>query len=131
DLRRSVDDTMNPITGEHDIEIGGQRYTVRFDWDALAEVTTKHGDSPNLFSPDVVASVASIGMKKHHPEMTPERIKELSPPLVPFAKSIQTALQYAYFGDEALPEDSKKKKSPRKGGLCQGIRRLFGKASAP
>ena len=124
---------MNPITGEYGIQIADQQYTVRFDWDALAEVTEKHGDNPNVFNPEVVASVASIGMQKRHPEMTPQRIKELSPPLVPFAKCVQAALKYAYFGADELPvetvdDDSKKKTSPKRAGLCQRIKRLFGKA---
>jgi len=119
---------MNPITGEFEIEMDGRRYTVKFDWDALAEVSVKHGDNPNLFNPDIVASVAAIGMKRKHPEMTTERIKEISPPLIPFARDVQTALQYAYFGNEDLPqEDGKKKRSQPGDGLWQRIRRLFGK----
>ena len=121
---------MNSTTGEYEIDIWGKPYAVRFDWDTLAEVTEKHGDSPNLFNPGVVASVASIGMKKRHPEMTPERIKELSPPLIPFAKGIQAALHSAYFGAESLPQsegDEKKKTSQKKGGLLRRIGRLFGK----
>lgn len=83
--------------------INGERYTLRFTWKALAEIEGTHGDNPNLFKPEVVASVASAGMRERHPEMTPERIMELSPPLMPFARDVQTAIQWAYFGNEALP----------------------------
>lgn len=115
---------MNPITGEYDITIVGKKYTLRYDWQALAEVEATHGQEPNLFSAEVVASVASSGLKRRHPEMTPEKIMELSPPLVPFATSVQTALQWAYFGDELLPEGDSKKKAA-KGGSWKRIRSLF------
>ena len=67
------------------LTINGQRYQIRFSWDALQEINGKHGDGPNMFNPDVVASIAAIGMAKYHPEMTAQKIKELSPPLIPFA----------------------------------------------
>lgn len=118
---------MNPITGEHDITIAGKPYVLRYDWAALSEVEAAHGQAPNLFSPDVVASVAAAGLKRKHPEMTAERIKELSPPLVPLAHAVQTALQWAYFGDEGIPEDTGDKKKATRGGLSGRIRSLFRK----
>ncbi|MFA5706800.1 MAG: hypothetical protein WDA41_10635 [Candidatus Neomarinimicrobiota bacterium] len=116
---------MNPITGEAEITIAGQAYSIRYDWAALAEVEAAHGQAPNLFSPDVVASVAAAGLKRKHPDMTAERIKELSPPLVPLAHAVQTALQWAYFGDEGIPEDTGDKKKATRGGLSGRIKRLF------
>lgn len=116
---------MNPITGEHDITIAGRPYTLRYDWAALAEVESAHGQAPNLFSPDVVASVAAAGLKRQHPEMTAERIKELSPPLVPLAHAVQTALQWAYFGAEGIPDDAGDKKKATPSGLFGRIRSLF------
>lgn len=113
---------MNPITGEQEIDIAGKKYILRFDWQALSELQAKHGDAPNLFNAEVVASVASIGLRKY-PEMTAERIKELSPPLIPFANSVQRAIQYAYFGGEALPKDDDVKKNRPKAGLLQRLLR--------
>ena len=108
---------MNPITCEMEIEIAGKKYILRFDWQALSELQAAHGDAPNLFHADIVASVASIGLKKRHPEMTAERIKELSPPLIPFANAVQKAIQFAYFGPDAVPADSAdvKKNRPKDG----------------
>jgi len=117
---------MNYITGEAEVKINGKDYTLRYDWGCLSEIETAHGDNPNLFNPDIVASVASIGLKKRYPEMTPEHIKELSPPLIPFAKAVQLAMQYAYFGQEAIPKDSEKKNLKRVG-LLQHIKQLFRK----
>ena len=118
---------MNPITGDVTVEINGKGYTLRFDWSCLAEIEMAHGDSPNLFNPDVVASVAAIGFKRNHPEMTADVIKEISPPLLPFARTVQTAMQYAYFGMEGVPSDVGEKKSPPKDGWSMRIKRLFGK----
>ena len=116
---------MNPITGESQVVIGGKEYTIRFDWSCLAEIESAHGDNPNFFNPKIVADIAAIGMKKKHPEMTEEKILELSPPLMPFATAVQRAMRFAYFGNEAIPEDNQKKNLPKTGGLLQHIKRLF------
>jgi hypothetical protein len=123
----------NPITGEAQVEIQGKQYTLRFDWEAIAAVNAVHGDGPNMFDPVVVASVAAIGMKKYHPEMTAERIRELSPPLIPFAAAVQQALQWAYFGAEAPPAGKAEKKSLPLGrtGWWRRIRQLAGMGSTP
>jgi len=119
---------MSKIDGNFKIEIAGNPYTMRFDWQALSEVETAHGDTPNLFNSEVVASVASFGLIRNHPELTKGRIIELSPPLVPFIKSVQQALNWAYFGKDTIPEDVEKKKVlPIMSGLLKPIRRLFGK----
>lgn len=116
------------ITGEYKIIIDGEEYTLRYDWKALSEVEAAHGDTPNLFNSDIVASVASFGMVRKHPEMTKDRIIELSPPLVPFINSVQKALNWAYFGKDSTPEDTEKKKMlPTLAGLLRLLKRLFGK----
>ena len=117
---------MNPITGAAEVEIAGEKYTIRFDWSCLAEIESTHGDNPNLFNPDIVASVAAIGMKKYHPELTAAKILELSPPLIPFATAVQKAMQYAYFGAESIPKDDQKKNVQKKGGLSKRIKWVFG-----
>ncbi len=116
---------MNPITGEAEVAIGDVKYTIRFDWGCLAEIEAVHGDSPNMFNPDIVASVAAIGMKKHHPEMTVEKILELSPPLIPFATAVQVAMQFAYFGPESIPKDDQKKNAQKRDGLFHRIKQVF------
>lgn len=121
---------MNPITGEAEVRIDGAAYTIRYDWDSLAAIEEAHGESPNLFDPDVIASVAAIGFRRHHPDLTAERIKALSPPLVPFAAQVQQALQWAYFGPDGVPEESggaKKKTDPARVGFWRRIRRPWRK----
>jgi len=121
----------NPITGTALVEIQGKQYTLRFDWEAIAQVNAVHGDGPNMFDPIVVASVAAIGMQKYHPEMTAERIRELSPPLIPFAAAVQQALQWAYFGAEKPPASEKKKAGPGKIGWWRRISQRAGMGSIP
>ena len=96
---------MNVLTGEKMIHIGGHEHVLKFTWRALSEIEQKYGDRPNLFDPDVIAVIAAIGLRDRHPEMTAERIMDVSPPLVPFAKAVQTAIQWAYFGPEGIPND--------------------------
>lgn len=115
---------MNAITGTVEISLSGQSYTLRFDWDGLAAIEVTHGENPNLFDVDTVASIAAIGFRRQHPELTAAKIKELSPPLLPFALLVQQALQWAYFGPEGMPdepEDAKKKTTPKKTGFWKRI----------
>lgn len=116
---------MNPVTGEQEIEIEGKRYALRFDWAALSEIEQKYGEKPNMFDASVVSGVAEAGFRARHPELTSARIMELSPPLVPFAHAVQQALQWAYFGPEAVPSGLKKKTVRNEGGLLRLFGRLF------
>ena len=121
---------MNKITGEKIVVIGGQDYVLKYTWKALSEIEEKYGDKPNLFSPEVLSIVACAGLRDRHPEMTAGEIMRLSPPLMPFVRDVQMALQWAYFGAEAIPPDDGEpvKKNLQAGGLwrrfitrCQSV----------
>lgn len=116
---------INKITGDNEIAIAGRVYTLRYDWRALAEVVQRHGDSPNMMNPEIIASIAAIGLAKCYPEMTMDVIMELSPPLIPFSRAVQEAIQWAYFGPQAVPDSIKKKNSRPKDGLWRRLRRRF------
>ena len=119
---------MNPVTGEKAVVIGGQPCAMRFTWRALAEIESRFGDNPNLFNAEVVAAVAAAGLRDRHPDLTAERIMDLSPPLIPFARDVQQALRWAYFGPEDVPEGSTGvKKNSRAGGLWRRFTRLCGR----
>jgi hypothetical protein len=109
----------SPVTGHLEIDVFGNRLTMRYTWKAIAEIEAKYGDAPNLFDPDTIAHVAAAGLKDSHPEYTAERILELSPPLVPFARAVQDALHMAYFGTESIPEAGPVKKNRFTGGLSR------------
>ena len=119
---------MNPVTGEKAVIIGGQSCTMRFTWRALAEIESRFGDNPNLFNAEVVAAVAAAGLRDRHPDMTADRIMDLSPPLIPFARDVQQALRWAYFGPEDVPEGSTGvKKNRRADGPWRRFTRLCGR----
>ena len=114
------------ITGMKEIKINKKVYYLRFTWAALAEISTKFGDNPNLFEPETMAFVGSAGMRAKHPEMTSEKIMELSPPLIPFANDVQEALTWAYFGDQGVPKDEGSVKKKRTlTGLLNHIKMRF------
>ena len=116
---------MNAITGEKIVKIGGQNYVMRFTWAALAEIEQKYGDNPNLFNAEVIAFIASAGMLDKQPEMTSEKIMELSPPLMPFVSAVQEALQWAYFGKGNIPSKDDVKKNRQRVGLLRRFVSLF------
>lgn len=93
---------MNKYTGETFIELGGKSYTIVFDWKALAAVRSLYGDEQDalLMRGDVnaVANVLACGLMRHHPEMTAEKIIDLSPPFIPTVKALDVALNAAYYG---------------------------------
>ena len=117
------------ITGMKRIDIDGKSYSLRYTWAVLAEVAEKYGDSPNLFQPETVAFVGSVGMREKYPEMTPEKLMELSPPLIPFANDVQQALSWAYFGDQGVPEDDGVKKKRTLTGWIRHIGRRLSRGS--
>jgi hypothetical protein len=113
------------ITGVKVIVINNKEYRLRYSWAVLAEISEKYGDSPNLFDPETVAFVGAAGLRERHPEMTPEKIMEISPPLIPFANAVQKALEWAYFGGKGIPDEDIKKKQTLIGWLKHTRRRLF------
>jgi len=116
---------MNRITGERTVDINGQGYVMRFTWRALAEVEAEYGDNPNLFKPEVLAKVTAAGLREKHPDMTPERIMELSPPLMPLCSAVREAIQWAYFGGEVVPKTETAATDVKKNRLADGLSRLI------
>jgi len=112
------------ITGFKTTKINNRSYYLRYTWAALAEVSQKYGDEPDVFDPETLSFVGSAGLREKHPELTPEKLMEISPPLVTFANDVQQALTWAYFGDQGIPEDGVKKKPILIGWLNRIIKRL-------
>ena len=91
---------MNPLTGECPVDICGQTYTLRFTWSAVAEIQAAYGDDPKLEDLATIAAVGAAGLRHHHPEMTAERLAELSPPIFPLRMALQQAWEWAWCGPE-------------------------------
>jgi hypothetical protein len=98
----------NKYTGEVTIKIGEKTFTLVYDWTAIALLESELGAEVlrALFDagPVALSKILSVGMAKHHPEMTPEKVMELSPPIFPARKAIDDALEVSYFGPEGQPE---------------------------
>lgn len=109
---------QNKFTGEVPITIGGKKCSLVYDWKAIAAVQTNYGNSPisellSVANTRALAVLLSIGLEKHHPEITAEQILNESPPYIPAVKAVDQALAYAYFGADDV-SSIKKNSSPKK-----------------
>lgn len=99
----------NPIRGLAVTEIDGRRVSLVFNWDALAKLRATFGDETlDLLNPDTLARVGELALAAHAPDLTADRLRELSPPLMPFVEAVNRAHHYALWGGG--PEDASKKK---------------------
>lgn len=115
------------------IDIAEKTYGLYFDWDAIASLESTFGFDrvANLVSTanmGELADVISIGLKKHHPEMTAADVYEASPPVYIMRKAIDRALSIAYFGTDT-PEDVVGDVKKKKRGLSSFLLFALGFAS--
>jgi len=108
---------QNNYTGETEFLFDGHSLNLCYDWRALGEIQTKHGATilKELFSginPLIVADLLLIGCKKHHPDMTLDKILDMSPPLVAAIKAVDKALERAYFGADGMPKEKSHEDNP-------------------
>ncbi len=118
---------QNAHIGDVEVDIGGKKYRLRYDWKAISEVQAQFGTGniSSLFSqasPDFVAGMLLIGLRRHHPDLTKEQLFEASPPISDTLKKIDLALNIAMFGPKTAPagaaagdSETKKKTSSRRG----------------
>src|SRR4051812_32178841 len=94
----------NQYTGDVILTMGGEDYTLCYDWKAISDIETNSGPEAlrALFSasPQALSVIIAAGLQKHHAGITPEDVMALSPPIVPAKKIVNQALEYAYFGPE-------------------------------
>lgn len=117
----------NPTRGMRSVSINGLVYILQFTWDELSRVEAEYGEKgPDLSDIEVLANVASIGFSARHPEVTPEKIRELSPPVFVLHGAVTDALKYAYWGDASVPvtADSDEGDAP-KGKKHQALRKAW------
>lgn len=100
----------NAYTAETPVEIGGKTLTLQFDWRAMAAVKTQFGGASlgELIrgdDPDALAKMLAIGLAKHHPDWTAERILDVSPPIVPVVEAVTIALNATHYGPSGPPTD--------------------------
>ena len=94
----------NPLKGEGAILLDGKSYPLRFTWSALAELQEKYPSGFNTAHTDVLADMISWGVRHVAPELTPEKIMDLCPPLLPAIEAVNHALMLAYYGPDGPPK---------------------------
>lgn len=101
---------MSAHTGDVYLDLGGVNYTLRFDWRALSKVKTQYGDEAILRlldqTPETIAGMLVCALERNHPEITLDKILDVSPPITPVLQAIDKALSYAYFGPDGPPDSS-------------------------
>lgn len=105
----------NPNKGEVTLKINNSDYDLCYDWSAIGELRSSFSDEAlqeivNGSNIDGIAKVLSIGFKKKHPEMTVEKIMEMSPPFILAVQAIDQALTVAYFGASEPEQGEPEKK---------------------
>jgi hypothetical protein len=81
-----------------------------FDWRALSIIRSEIGQGGLEHAMtgtdlEMLAKVISAGLRRNHGEEWPaEKIMELSPPLLPAVKAIETAINLAYWGPKGVPD---------------------------
>lgn len=101
----------NPYRSEVSIRLGDQDYIVWYGWNGIAllqsrighDFDVKIGEAIQRVDLPVISLALSIGLYHRWPEMTPERIFELSPPLAKTTEAITTGLRVAFHGTREVP----------------------------
>ena len=100
--------TENPVRGTVRIDIDGETYTMRLNWHGIAQVRQSYPDGYNLADPRHLSVIMSIAMAERHPEMTPDRIMDLSPPLEHAISAVGDMINYSWWGQKDMPEEKDK-----------------------
>ena len=99
----------SPITGETPVDLGTLgRCTLRYDWRAQAQLQplVSECDLAAVLAghePERFAAIVAVGLRRHHPTITAERLLDVSPPLTPVARAVVVALNRARFGRDTPP----------------------------
>ena len=114
----------NPYRGEVEIKMGGEDFILRFDWNALARLREKYGQKYeekvnqafHVLAVADLAEIAAIGLAGHHEGITPDKVMELSPPVLPFYRALQEAFLLSLLGpeDDGAADDDAEENEPGK-----------------
>jgi hypothetical protein len=100
----------NPYRGEVFIHLDAKtRLPLKYTWDAIARIREQWPEQNfDLYDPDDLAEIISIGLAYGYPEWTPETIKKASPPIHPMIDAVNRAISLAMFGKEVREENPPK-----------------------
>lgn len=103
----------NRYQGDVTLKMGGRKYLLRYDWEAIGKLKTELGSnfdeiiaaaSMEMDLP-VIAKALAIGLERHHQgEVTAEKIISMSPPVVKVTDVLNGAITKAFYGDK-LPTE--------------------------
>jgi hypothetical protein len=121
----------NPIMGTVPIILHGKEYTLRFTWEAVAQVIRVYGQDRDLFDPSVLCGVAVIGLQAHHPGMTGDDVRD-GAPISKVMAAVTRALHVAYFGEQEVPaQAAEAKENPPAATVEPAPRKPSRKAPSP
>ena len=104
----------NKYKGDTVLDIGGKKYTLRYDWNAIGMLVTELGkgfeqkiiDAALEMDMPVLAKALAIGLERHHAgELTDKDIARISPPIVAVFDAVNRAISLAFYGKAEAPAD--------------------------
>lgn len=120
---------MNPYVGDMPVDIAGERLTLAYDWKALARIRAELGAEGQTEAlsgnPEKLGLLVSIGLERHHPEWTPDKVLKASPFVIPMVKAVEQALVVSFFGPEGVPKEEENPQMPPQTRLNRLWRRLL------
>lgn len=96
--------------GKTSIVLGGETYTVKYDWDALAKLRKLFGEEYTAevlkaVSTENVEALAQIIAVGTGGAITDKKVMKLSPPLHVVIEAVRVGFNVAYTGQEEPPEN--------------------------
>lgn len=113
---------MNPYRGETPLSFGGETYKIVFDWEAIALLQQEYGKKDfdsrvtqawSMGDVHELAKILSIGLRKHHPDISPEMVMEASPPINVATEAVITGMHRAFNGLDPPSLQEEEQENPR------------------
>lgn len=107
----------SPHQGIAVLSLGGKDYKLKYDWTAIDKIQTMFLGTQDLNKPSDLSEIIVIGLECFHPgKVTKDDIMSMSPPLVPTAERVATALAYGLGTHPALsqPEQNPNPQMPNR-----------------
>ena len=101
----------NPTKGVTVITIDDQNYTMRLNWHGIAQIRRAYPEGYNLTDPEHLSVIMAVAMAEKHPEMTPDVIMDLSPPLEMAIDAVTDMINFSWWGSKTPPERKDEKEA--------------------
>ena len=101
----------NPPRGTVFVEIDGKSYQMRLNWHGIAQIRRSYPEGYNLTDPEHLAVIMAVAMAHKHPEMTPDVIMDLSPPLEKAIDAVTDLINFSWWGAKTPPERKEKEEA--------------------